>query len=167
MMPELEKQALLRDILKSSEEILRAYDLKTEVAMICFVLSVEAIHAFVDLSRLKVMRPGLTLILFLLFLLAMVSYLSVLLPVYKNRPGDPDHYSGTNVFFITDPNNVSPGSYLRTLDAIDQRSEMAHQIMLLSEIRNVKHQRFLIALYVTFAFYAVTLLSGMLGIMKP
>ena len=71
-LPERMRLELLRDVIRASESI-RAYDLKAEIGMICFVLSVEAIHVLFDLAKLKAAHPGTALVLFMLFVAALVG----------------------------------------------------------------------------------------------
>ena len=70
----------LRDILGRSEETVRAFDIKSEIAMLCFVLSVEAGQAFINLSQLGTTRPYLSLVLLVTFIAALFAYMSVLFP---------------------------------------------------------------------------------------
>jgi len=160
MTDQLEQRRILGATILSTEETIRAYDLKAEVAMLCFVLSIEAIHVFVDFGRLKTNGPLVVVSLFGLFIAAMIGYMTVLLPIYKAKPADAESYSSTNVFFVDEPYRHTVDTYLRTLENVDLRDEMVHQIMMLSEIRNTKHRRFVRAIWITLAFFVVMLVTG-------
>ena len=75
----------LRDILGRSEETVRAFDIKSEIAMLCFVLSVEAGQAFINLSQLRTTRPYLSLVLLVTFIAALFAYMSVLFPAQNPK----------------------------------------------------------------------------------
>ena len=75
----------LRDILGRSEETVRAFDIKSEIAMLCFVLSVEAGQAFINLSQLGTTRPYLSLVLLVTFIAALFAYMSVLFPAQNPK----------------------------------------------------------------------------------
>ena len=156
---------VLGDTVRATEDTLRAYDLKAEIAMICFVLSIEAINVFISLGKLRDNRPVLCGFLFLLFIAAMVGYMTVLLPIYKRKAANAASYLPINIFFVTKTKQLSVDQYLRALDASDVRSEMAQQVIMLSEIRDSKNRRFLFALFITLAFYALVLVAGLFGFM--
>ena len=84
---------VLGDTVRATEDTLRAYDLKAEIAMICFVLSIEAINVFISLGKLRDNRPVLCGFLFLLFIAAMVGYMTVLLPIYKRKAVNAASYT--------------------------------------------------------------------------
>ena len=100
---ETEQREHVRDLLRSSEELVRAYDLKSEIAMLCFVLSIEAMNVIIDLHAIAMRRPLLAGLLFIAFLAAMVGYLGVVAPIFRRMPARANDYSAVNVFFIADP----------------------------------------------------------------
>ena len=83
------QEAVLRDILGRNEETIRAFDIKSEIAMLCFVLSVEAGHSFISFADLRTTRPLLALVLFVTFIAALVAYMSVLFPAQIPSSGYP------------------------------------------------------------------------------
>ena len=163
MASETEQREHVRDLLRSSEELVRAYDLKSEIAMLCFVLSIEAMNVIIDLHAIAMRRPLLAGLLFIAFLAAMVGYLGVVAPIFRRMPARANDYSAVNVFFIADPRNVSPEVFLRTLAKTDFLAESARQIMLYAELRNIKHWRFNFGLAASFAFYALAVLGWLAG----
>jgi len=158
----MSESQILRDTLLRNEEIIRAFDIKTEIAMLCFILSVEAAHSLSALDVLGTTRPFLSGLLFILFIAALVGYLLVLLPIQnpklrEQKSGGIGSDAARAVYFISDPQNISADELVRSLACSDQAYILAYEILKLSAIRNAKRRRFLGALSITVAFYAVLL----------
>ena len=102
----------MRDILGRNEETIRAFDIKSEIAMLCFVLSVEAGHSFISFADLRTTRPLLALVLFVTFIAALVAYMSVLFPAQnpKLRLSESEGAQrdvARNAYFIPDPRGAT------------------------------------------------------------
>ena len=153
----------LRDILGRSEETVRAFDIKSEIAMLCFVLSVEAGQAFINLSQLGTTRPYLSLVLLVTFIAALFAYMSVLFPAQNPKLlKETGRQSGDeqNAYFIMDPEGMLPEDIVRSVTRADHAQDIAYEILKLSAIRNAKRSRFIGALWLTFAFYALLLIAA-------
>ena len=156
-------ESILRDMLRGMEEAIRGLDIKTEIAMLCFVLSVEAAHPLIDLGELRTTRPLLSGLLFVLFIAAVVAYMLVLFPAHNprinnsNSAADPSK-AIRDVYFVPDPESISTDVLVRSVTAADHAHRLAYEILKLSAIRNAKRKRFVGALCITLAFYVLLLL---------
>ena len=161
-------EPILRDMLRRSEEAIRAFDIKTEIAMLCFVLSVEAVHPFTNLGEIRTTRPLLSGLLFVLFIAAVVAYMLVLFPLHnpkidKLKTGGDRSDATRDVYFVPEPRGISADILVRAVSAADHSQGLAHEILKLSAIRNAKRMRFVGALCITLAFYASLLISRFAG----
>ena len=162
-------EPILRDMLRRSEEAIRAFDIKTEIAMLCFVLSVEAVHPLIDLGEIRTTRPLLSGLLFALFIAGVVAYMLVLFPTHnpkidKLKTGGDRSDATRDVYFVPDPKGISADVLVRAVRAADHSHGLAHEILKLSAIRNAKRKRFVGAFCVTLAFYVLLLISGFAGL---
>jgi hypothetical protein len=156
------QEAVLRDILGRNEETIRAFDIKSEIAMLCFVLSVEAGHSFISFADLRTTRPLLALVLFVTFIAALVAYMSVLFPAQnpKLRLSESEGAQrdvARNAYFIPDPRGTTTDDIVRAVTRPDHAHHIAYEILKLSAIRNAKRRRFVSALCITLTFYALLL----------
>ncbi|MGE0697849.1 MAG: hypothetical protein AB7O57_02010 [Hyphomicrobiaceae bacterium] len=163
MLDTAQRREHLKDMLKSSEELIRSYDLKSEIAMLCFVLSVEAINVLVDIHGLAMRNPTLGSLLLVVFLVAMTGYLAVIAPVFHRSSGKPGDRTPASIFFVPEPAHVTPESLLAALDEKDFETDAARQVLVLAELRNIKNWRLNFALGATAAFYAILLLFWLLA----
>lgn len=162
MSESLSTEAVLRDVLHATEEVVRALDIKTEIAMLCFVISVEAaepLGAFEGLGS----RPVLAGLLFALFIAVLIAYMLVLFPVQNPRfagggkAGDEVREAIGSIYFVDDPQRVTAGELVRAASRHDHAHDVADEILKVSYIRNSKRRRFICALILTLAFYGVLL----------
>ena len=59
-----------------------------------------------------------------------------------------------------DPEGMLPEDIVRSVTRADHAQDIAYEILKLSAIRNAKRSRFIGALWLTFAFYALLLIAA-------
>ena len=153
--------SVLSDVLHRNEEIVRALDIKTEVALLCFILSVEAAHSLIDFDVLRTSRPAIAGGLLVFFITTVASYMLVLVP--KQNPRIGQHLTPTGAenvrpsYFVPDPGGVTAEILVSVVDNANHEHDLANEILKLSLIRNSKRRRFIAAMWITFVFYALLL----------
>lgn len=161
-------EVVLRDILHGTEEIVRALDMKTEIAMLCYVLSVEVAIVLGALEHLRTTQPLVSIVLFVMFIAALISYMMVLVPAHNPRVGkrgtrDAKHGANPAVYFLADPHDMTAQDLISAVSSADYASELANEVLKLSAIRDTKRKRLLLALYLTLAFYVLLLVARFTG----
>lgn len=164
----LTPEAVLRDILHGTEEVVRALDMKTEIAMLCYVLSVEVAIVLGALEHLRAAQPLISIALFVMFIVALISYMIVIVPAHSPRVGkgrtpDAEGAASPGVYFLTDPRRTTAQDLVRAVTQADHANELANEVLKLSTIRDTKRKRFLCAIYLTLAFSILLLIARFAG----
>jgi hypothetical protein len=145
-------QTILR-VQGTTENVIRAYDLKAEIALLCFVLSVEAANAIIGLERVAKAFPRLTLLLLVIFVAVVCSFIHVLWPSPIRSGGA---YRARGLFFV-DP-DLSVDQYLDAFKDVDFEREAAHQALQLAAVARKKKERFVVSIVLAWVFYALLLI---------
>lgn len=148
----------MHEIIRLSEAAVRAYDTKTEIAMLCFVLSAEAVHIFVDLKGMLGKAPWLASLLFAAFVAALLAFLRVLWPIERLGDSGSGGYVSRAIYFPF-AMTLKAEDYLRNIDDANLELEAAHTILALSRIRDEKRRRLTLAFSLCVVFYLLCVLQ--------
>ncbi len=144
---------VMRGVQAHTESVIRAYDLKAEIAMLSFVLSVEAVAVLGRVEHIRIAFPRLANVLVLLFLASIAGFIYVLLPRF-GQPVSAGH-AGRGVLFVDPIRHATVDAYIKALTETDLEREAAHQILQLADICATKRRRFLIAIGLVAVFYCL------------
>lgn len=143
-----ERLDLLKQIVTFTEANVRAYDVKSQIALAAFVLTANPIVAMATFGCTQTGAKSVLTIMLPAFLITILVYLWVLWPVAPPA----SLRSGSDVqdlFFIAAPEKFSSGEFERRLQKLAPIAELTHEALKLAYIRNVKARRFKMALIST------------------
>ncbi len=144
--------------LKEVQDTVRAYDTKAQIVGVGFIFTIGVIMNIG--ARLPNQPEFNTLMLILVWILAIGPIILFGVVLFPSRSIDPiigdeaedvrqNYYVATAI-----QNNLS--TYLRNIEACDWRQEIAYEIMKVSNLRDKKRSRFILALYASaFSFMVV------------
>lgn len=143
-----ERLDLLKQIVAFTEANVRAYDVKSQIALAAFVLTANPIVGMATFGCTQAGAKSVLMLLLPAFLVTILVYLWVLWPVVPPaslRSGS----AAQDLFFIKTPENFVSGEFERRLEKMAPFAELTHEALKLAYIRNVKARRFKAALIST------------------
>jgi hypothetical protein len=146
----------LRANFADAQATVRAYDTKSQIVLASTAFSFNPIFIAIrqmDTSASLNLRIG---IVFCLFVIVLLLFLRVLGPVSSKLPGNESE----DVFFLTNPAEYDPHSYLEALEGADLLTSYAEQVLKLHAIRRIKHNRFQLAVMGLALYLLAVLLYG-------
>jgi hypothetical protein len=152
---------ILLEARRATEETIRAFDTKAQIAGVGMILSVTALVTLG--SRVLAVPPALPIWLgYLLctFLLAcVVLFACVLWPMRRIEVELGDHSKAVHRSFFVRPDETRTlAQYVRAIEETDWVEELAFEVMKLARLRDSKQRRFRRALLGAALFYATLLL---------
>jgi len=141
------------------QNTIRAFDTKSQIVLASTAFSFNPILTAI---RQFDASPGVNVrveILFVLFALVMLMFLRVLAPA--SGAGAPADGATGALFFLRDPNKLSPRAYLDSLTAADLDLEYANEVLALHRVRLVKSKRFQQALLTLVGYLVLVMLYGL------
>lgn len=144
----------LRANFADAQATVRAYDTKSQIVLASTAFSFNPIFTAIrqiDTSGSLNLRIG---IVFCLFVIVLLLFLRVLGPVSSKLPGE----TSEDVFFLKNAGQYDPHGYRAVLQRTDLATAYAEQVLKLHSIRQVKHNRFQLAV-LGLALYLLAVLS--------
>jgi hypothetical protein len=149
----------LLDALRSTQEVIRAYDTKAQIMGIIFILSINFVLALLrELVGIGPIPPAATLTLVPLVLLPLGLFGFVLYPT--SNPATQLALGDAPVrrsYFVLRPEG-SLETYLRDVEATDWVVEISFEIMKMARLREIKRRRLLRALVAAGLSYVLILM---------
>jgi hypothetical protein len=152
--------SILLEARRTTEETIRAFDIKAQIAGVGMILSITALASFgVRILPPLPAPPGwLGYGLCGYFLLCISQFAWVLWPKRSLiiKPGDPaPRTCGT--FFVQPGRTSTLADYVTAIQRTDWTTELAFEVMKLAQLRESKRRRFQRALAIAASFYVVLL----------
>ena len=143
--------------LQQVQATVRAYDTKAQIVGIAFIFTVGIVQLLIPdalVSQFSAEAPMLRFLVgFALLMSPLAVFGAVLYPRYN--PLDDRQSNNAAVYSFRTTNQQTLDDYLRDIDEVDWKRELAIEITAVSRIREVKRRRFVLALYMTGASYLV------------
>lgn len=151
----------LYSAIRSAEDNVRGYDLKSQIVGIGYIFTMGLITTIGALGPEKVPYIPLTIIMsWLIGISPIVFFGMVLYPSRKTAPALGEQHTDIKQLYFSDNSHGSDiGTFLSELKSADIQKELTYELMKLSALRDLKRIRFLRALWVSAASFAVILLS--------
>ena len=137
--------------LKEAQDNIRTYDTKAQIVGIGFIFTIGTITKLTHLELLESQSGVLLLVLsWALIMIPLISFVSVLYPTRKIAPSILRGRKEVQALFYLHPNEVkSLNEYVKQLDEINVKRELAYELMKVSVLRELKRKRFLRAIFVS------------------
>ena len=137
--------------LKEAQDNIRTYDTKAQIVGIGFIFTIGTITKLTHLELLESQSGELLLVLsWALIMIPLISFVSVLYPTRKIAPSILRGRKEVQALFYLHPNEVkSLNEYVKQLDEINVKRELAYELMKVSVLRELKRKRFLRAIFVS------------------
>ena len=147
-----ERIEFLRQIIVFTEGNIRAYDIKAQISLAAFVLSLNPLWSIINAACMKAANHQSTSLLFLGIIATIMLYGFVLWPVKPNESlasNIPDNH----LFYIRTLADPAPATYMARLMHFSVESELSSEVLKLASIRIVKQRRLKTALVITALVY--------------
>ncbi len=147
--------------LKEAQDTVRAYDTKAQIVGVGYIF---AINIVLMLGRGVDNVPDMTVLTvvlaWLVFILPIVLFGSVLYPTRKLSPKLGEKGGGAKGLFYVEPDRVETvDAYLADVTESDREKELAYEILKTAALREIKRRRFLRALWAAAIGFAVLFLG--------
>ncbi len=150
--------------LNEAQQTIRAYDTKAQIVGVGFIFSVTMISRILEnLPVERLFDVAYVIGGFVLLIGPVALFGSVLYPTRRTAPKTQSDASQIRKnFYFSSANGRDLTSYLRDIDNVDWRAELAYEITRLSGLRDLKRRRFLSALFAAGGSFTLILIANVL-----
>jgi len=164
--PARSNESYLLAILKEAQDSVRAFDTKAQIVGIGYIFSLGVIGAIAkrfDFGQRDIDVAWLVVTLVVL-ITPIVLYSLVIFPSRRMAPGaGAEGRSHLRVFYYSHLSGRDLEGYRKDVKRCDWEDELITEIVLVSNLRDLKRQRFLRALFVTAGSYALYFTGLLVG----
>jgi hypothetical protein len=148
-----ERLEFLRHAIILSEWNIRTLELKAQILIVAFVLSLSPIWSIISSTCSQAASSLIVHVLVALFVATVLLLASVMLPAVAGQSAPAGTWPKKALFAAGDPNRITANSYSDHFETLTSEVELAAEILNLARLRETKSRRFKHALRLAFIFY--------------
>jgi hypothetical protein len=149
-----ERLEFLRHAIALSEWNIRTLELKAQILIVAFVLSLSPLWSIISSTCSHAASSLMAQVLLALFVATVLLLAFVMLPAAAAQPTPTGAWPKKALFAAGDPNRIAASSYADHIKSLTSEVELAAETLNLARLREAKSRRFKHALRLAFVFYA-------------
>jgi hypothetical protein len=148
-----ERLEFLRHAIALSEWNIRTLELKAQILIVAFVLSLSPLWSIISSRCSQAVLSLMVQVLVVLFVATVLLLASVMLPAVAAQPTPAVAWPKKVLFAVGDPNRIAASAYADHIKFLTSEVELAAEVLNLARLRETKSRRFKNALRLAFVFY--------------
>jgi hypothetical protein len=148
-----ERLEFLRQAIALSEWNIRTLELKAQILIVAFVLSLSPLWSIISSTCSQAASSLMVQVLLALFVATVFLLAFVMLPAVAAQPTQAGAWPKKALFAAGDPNRIAVSAYAGHIESLTSEIELAAETLNLARLRETKSRRFKHALRLAFIFY--------------